>query len=143
MKPWPSSLVVASEQVIPAQCEGVVMAQFESPLRVEDGLIEPNPEAHALEGLYIARTLARDRCEVRVRVLSATLHDQKFMKGSPMVHCEPGMLVTPPTVEQSHVRDTTPKLQDVVAAARQNLNDTESQEFEEVVEYRSTETSLL
>jgi hypothetical protein len=58
MKPWPSSLVVASEQAVPAQCDGVVMAQLECPLRVEDGLIEPSLEAHAPEGIYIARTLA-------------------------------------------------------------------------------------
>jgi hypothetical protein len=35
----------------------VVMGQLESPLRVENGLIEPSPDAHASDGLYIARTL--------------------------------------------------------------------------------------
>jgi hypothetical protein len=34
--PQPSSLVVANNQEIPAQCEEVVMAQLESPLRVEN-----------------------------------------------------------------------------------------------------------
>jgi hypothetical protein len=49
--------VVANDQVIPAQCKRVVMAQLESPLRVENGLVEPSLEAHAPEGLYIASTL--------------------------------------------------------------------------------------
>jgi hypothetical protein len=42
----PSSLVVASDQVIPAQCEGPVMAQLESPHRMENALLEPTLEAH-------------------------------------------------------------------------------------------------
>jgi hypothetical protein len=52
MEPRPSSLVVAKDQVIPAQCEGVVMVQLESPLGVENGLVEPSPEAHPPEGLH-------------------------------------------------------------------------------------------
>jgi hypothetical protein len=36
------------------------------------------------------------------------------------------MLVTPPDVEQPHVWDTTPKLQDMIAAAKPNLSDAES-----------------
>jgi hypothetical protein len=38
--PRPSSLVEANDHVIPAQCEGVVMAQLESPLGVENGQVE-------------------------------------------------------------------------------------------------------
>jgi hypothetical protein len=56
-QPWPSSLVMGNDQVIPAQCEGLVMARFESTLGVENGLIEPSLEAHAPKGLYIARIL--------------------------------------------------------------------------------------
>jgi hypothetical protein len=57
----PFILVVANDQVIAAQCAGVVMARLESPLEVENGLIEPLPEAYAREGLYITRTLVRER----------------------------------------------------------------------------------
>jgi hypothetical protein len=46
-----SSLVVASDMMILAQCKGVVMAQLESPLGVENGLVRLSPEAHASEGL--------------------------------------------------------------------------------------------
>jgi hypothetical protein len=67
MDPLPSSLVVANDQVIPAQCEGVVMAWLESPLRVENCLVVPRPEAHLPEGLYMSRTLVRDCREVPVR----------------------------------------------------------------------------
>jgi hypothetical protein len=54
--PRPSSLVVIKNQVIPAQCEGIVMATLESPLGGEHGLVEPSLEAHPPEGLYRART---------------------------------------------------------------------------------------
>jgi hypothetical protein len=38
--------------MIPAQSEGVVMAGLESTLEVENGLVEPSPEAYAHEGIY-------------------------------------------------------------------------------------------
>jgi hypothetical protein len=44
----------------------------------------------------------------------------------PPAHCEPVTMVTSPDVEQPHVQDTTPKLQGVIAAARQNMSDAES-----------------
>jgi hypothetical protein len=56
LPPSLSSLVVASDQVMPAQCEGVVMTQLKSPHGVENDLVEPSPEAHLPEGIYIART---------------------------------------------------------------------------------------
>jgi hypothetical protein len=50
---------------------------------------------------------------------------------------EPSWLVTPPDVEQSQVRDTSQKLQDVIVAAKPNLSDTESRELEQLLtEYR-------
>jgi hypothetical protein len=78
----PSSLVVANDHVIRAQCEGMVMAELESPLGVENGLVEPSPEAHPPEGLYVARNLVRDRREVSLSVMNAIGPDQKLMKGS-------------------------------------------------------------
>jgi hypothetical protein len=57
------------------------------------------------------------------------------MKRSPLAHCEPVTLVTPPDVEQSQVRDTAPKLQNVIAAARPYLSDAESRDLEELTEY--------
>jgi hypothetical protein len=39
----PSNLVVAKDQVIPAQCEGIVLAKLESPLEVENGPVESSP----------------------------------------------------------------------------------------------------
>jgi hypothetical protein len=80
MEPRPCSLVVANDHAIPAQCHGVVMARLESHLGVENGLVEPNPEAYAPEALYIARSLVRDRREVTVRVLNSTRRD-KLKKG--------------------------------------------------------------
>jgi hypothetical protein len=38
--PRPSILVVAKDQVIPAQCEGIVMARLQSHLGVENGLVD-------------------------------------------------------------------------------------------------------
>jgi hypothetical protein len=80
--PRPSSLVVANDHVIPAQCEGIVMARMENPLGVENGPVEPSPKAYPPEGIYIARTLVQDRQEVPVRVLNATHRDQKLIRGS-------------------------------------------------------------
>lgn len=49
---------------------------------MENGLAEPSPEAHAPEGLYIARTLARDRPDVFMMVLIATRREQQLTKGT-------------------------------------------------------------
>jgi hypothetical protein len=99
------------------------MALLQSPLGVQNDLEEPSSEAQLPKGLYIARTLVQDCWEVPVRVLNATHHNQKLTKGSPLVHCKPVILVTPPDAEQSQVQDTIQKLQDVTAGARQNLSD--------------------
>jgi hypothetical protein len=82
--PRPSSLVVAKNQVIPAQCEGILMARLESPLRVENDLVELSPQAHPSEGIYIARTLVQDRREVLVWVLNAMHRKQDLTRGSPL-----------------------------------------------------------
>jgi hypothetical protein len=73
--PWPFSQEVATDQVIYAQCEEMVMARLETPIEVENDQVELNPEAHPPEGLYIARILVRDRWEVPMRVLNATHHE--------------------------------------------------------------------
>jgi hypothetical protein len=95
VEPWPSSLVVAKNQVIPTQCEGILMARLESSLGVENGLVEQSPQAHLPEGIYIARTLVQDHWEVPVRVLNAMYRKQKLMRGSPLACCEPVTMVTP------------------------------------------------
>jgi hypothetical protein len=79
---------VAKDHVIPAQCEKIVMARMENPLRVENGLVESNPQAHPPEGIYVARTLVQDCLEVPVRVMNATHRDQKLRRGSPLAHSE-------------------------------------------------------
>jgi hypothetical protein len=99
----------------------VVMVGLERVLGVEKSLIIPSPEAHTPKGLYLDRTMVRDHREVQVRVLNVTRHDQRLTKGSRLVHCERVTLVTPPDVEQPQVRDTTLKLQGVIAAARTSL----------------------
>jgi hypothetical protein len=98
--PRPSSLVVARDQVIPAQWKGTVMARLQSHLGVENGLVSPSPQAPPPEGFYIDRTLAQDRQEVPARVLNATHRDQKLTRGSPLAQCEPVTLVTPPELER-------------------------------------------
>jgi hypothetical protein len=69
---------------------------------VENGLVDLSQEAHLPKGLYIARTLVRDRQEVPVRFVIFTC-DQKFTKGSPLAHCEVVTLVTPPSLEKPQV----------------------------------------
>jgi hypothetical protein len=39
-------LVVENDHVTPAQCEGVVTARMENPLRVENGHVEQSVDAH-------------------------------------------------------------------------------------------------
>jgi hypothetical protein len=68
-----------------------------------------------------------------MRVLNATRRDQKLTKGFPLAHCEAVTLVAPPDVGQRQVKDSIPRLQDVMAAAWPNLNNTQSQELEELL----------
>jgi hypothetical protein len=82
-RPQPSSLVVASDLVMHTQYEGVVLALLKSSLQVKNGLVEPRPETHPPEGLYIAKTLVQDCREIPMRVLNATRRDQKLTKDSP------------------------------------------------------------
>jgi hypothetical protein len=131
MEPWPSSLVVANDQVIPAQCVGVVMVRWEIPLGVENGLIESTLEPHLPEGIYIARTLVQDCREVPVRALNAVA-TRSSQNVSPW-HNVSVTLVTPPDLEQTQVCNTTPKLQDVTAPAKPNLSDTEPRELQELL----------
>jgi hypothetical protein len=90
----PSSLVVAEDQVIPAQCEGLVMAGLESPLGVENGLVEPSLEAHMPEGLHSQDPGPRppestfegpECCPLRPEAHERIL----------LAHCEPVTQVTP------------------------------------------------
>jgi hypothetical protein len=55
------------------------------------------------------------------------------MKGFPLAHCEPVMLVTPLNAVESQTQETTPHLQDVVATARPNLSGEGIQEREELI----------
>jgi hypothetical protein len=101
-----------------------------TPLGVENGLLEPSPETHPPEGLYIARTLARDRREVLLWVRNATLRNQqKLTKGSHLTHSEPVTLVALPDVEQPEVQDIAPKLQTVIPSSRPNLSGAEPLEL--------------
>jgi hypothetical protein len=63
-----------------------------------------------------------------LRVLTAG-HEQKIKKGAHTAHCEPVMLVTPPSVVQPWVRDATSTPQDVTAVARPGLKEAESREL--------------
>jgi hypothetical protein len=107
--PRPSSPVVANDHVIPAQCDGIVMARMKNLVGVENSLVEPSPQAHPPEGNYIERTLVPDRQEVPVRVLNATRRDQKLTRGTPLTHCEQFTLVTPPDVGQHQAQDLSSK----------------------------------
>jgi hypothetical protein len=75
-------------------CEGVVMAWLQQKITI--------PEAHTFEELCIARTLALDIQEIRVRVVNATRSDWKLKKEVHLAHCEP-VMVTPADVEQSQI----------------------------------------
>jgi hypothetical protein len=96
----PSSLVVAKDQVKPAQCEGIVMDRLVNPFRVENGLVELSTQAHSPEGICIVRSLVQVCWEVPVRVLNASHRNQKLTRRYLLAHCEPVTLVTPPNLEQ-------------------------------------------
>jgi hypothetical protein len=135
--PRPSSLVMAKDKVIPARCEGIVIARLESPLGVENGLVELSPQAHPPDGIYIARTLVQDCQEVPIRVLNATHRDQKLTRGSPLAHCEPVTLVTLPDMGEPHARDSSTKLQDITETVRPHLSKEEFKDLEELLtEYK-------
>ncbi|XP_023716570.1 uncharacterized protein LOC111869344 [Cryptotermes secundus] len=131
--PRPSSLVDAKDNVNPAQSEGIVMAKMENHLGVENGLVEPSPQAQPTEGIYVVRTLVQDCQEVPVRVMNVTHKDQNLRRGSPLAHCEPVTLVTFPDVGQPTAPGRKPKLADVTTATKPHLNAMEFQELEELV----------
>ncbi|XP_023721756.1 uncharacterized protein LOC111872274, partial [Cryptotermes secundus] len=131
--PCPSSLLVAKDHVIPARSEGIVMARMENLLGVENGLVEPNPQAHQPEGIYVAMTLVQDCQEVPVRVMNVTNKDQILRRGSPLSHCEPVTLVALPEMGQPPAPGLTPKVADVTTAAKPHLNTREFQELEDLV----------
>jgi hypothetical protein len=70
--PQPSTIVVPKDYVIPAPCDGIVTDRLETPLGVENGLVEPSPHPHPPEGLDMARTLVQDRRKVPVRGFNVT-----------------------------------------------------------------------
>jgi hypothetical protein len=114
----------------------MVMIRLDSHLGIENVLVEPSPRAHPPEEIHIARTLVQDSQEVSGRVMNATHCDQKLTKGSPLAHCESVTLVTPPDLDQPQARDSSSKLQDIIATARPHLSNREFQELEELlVEY--------
>jgi hypothetical protein len=92
------------------QCERVVMAWLESPLRVENCQVGQSLGTHLPQGIYIVRTMVWDHQEVPVRVLNATCRYKKLTKESFLAHCELVMLVTPPDVEQPQVWDSYPEV---------------------------------
>jgi hypothetical protein len=94
--PCPSSLVVAKENVIRSQREGEMMARMEITPGVENGLVEPNPQAHQPEGIQITRTVIQDRQEIPVRIVYTTHGDQNLTRGSPLAQCELVTMVIPP-----------------------------------------------
>jgi hypothetical protein len=70
------------------------MARLENSVGVENGLVEPSPQAHPPEGIYIASTLVQGRQEVLVRVLNATHRDQTLTRRSFLAHCKTATLTT-------------------------------------------------
>jgi hypothetical protein len=59
--------------MMPAKCEGILMARSESPLEVESSLVEQRLQAHPHAEIDIARTLDRGRREVPLGALNALL----------------------------------------------------------------------
>jgi hypothetical protein len=114
---------------------GSSVCKIGEPLEMVNGLVESSPESHPPRILH-SQDPFRDPREVLVRVLNTTRREQKLMKGFSQTFYEPVTLVTPLGVEEPRVRDTSPKLQDMIPPARQNLSDAESQELNELlIEY--------
>jgi hypothetical protein len=80
---WLWSPGAAKDQVMPAKCEGILMARSKSPLKVESSLVEQRLQAHPHAEMDIARTLDRGRREVPLRAYAL------------LTHSEPVTLVTP------------------------------------------------
>jgi hypothetical protein len=68
-----------------------------------------------------------------VRILNTTHRDQKLTRGSPLAHCEPVTMVTPPGGEQPQTQDLGSKLEDTVTAARPHLTNGKIQGLEELL----------
>jgi hypothetical protein len=73
---------MANDQVIPEQCEGGLTARLQNPTERKI-VVEPSPEAHTPEGLYILGTLVHGRQEVSLGFLNATCRERKLKKRPP------------------------------------------------------------
>jgi hypothetical protein len=67
-----SSLELVNDKLIPAQCEGVMMARWESPVGVGNIQVELSPDDHPPKVFYIVRGLVRGHQEVPASILTAT-----------------------------------------------------------------------
>jgi hypothetical protein len=93
-------------------------------LGVENGLVEPSPQAYPPEGTYLARTLVRHRREVSVRVMIDTRRDQKLQVSQSRCRLHPIWNSLRP-------ENWSSKLQDVITAAMPRLSKGEFQVLEE------------
>jgi hypothetical protein len=132
-------LVVAKDQIIPEQCEGIVMARLQSQLGVVNEVVETSLQAPMPEGICIARSLVQHRQGMTVSVLNATHHEQKLTRRSPLAQCEPVTLVTQTDLERQLDQESSSKLQNVTEGGRTHLSNGEFREIEELLaEYKDT-----
>jgi hypothetical protein len=88
VQPISSRLSLVSDEVIPAQCERVVMASLEAPLGATTILIEPSQKS-SQDGVFIAMTLVRAGPRVPVRIMNQVVNE-----GTTIGHGEPAMWAT-------------------------------------------------
>jgi hypothetical protein len=103
------------------------MAGLERHLGVGGGLIESSPETH------VARSLVWSCMEVTVRIMSTTNRDQTLAKEFCSAYCKPVTLAFPLGAADPQTQETAPQFEDVLAAARPNVNNEETQKVEEFI----------
>jgi hypothetical protein len=134
-QPKYARLSLVGDEVIPAQCEMVVMARLVAPLGATNVLIEPSQKGSRV-GVFIARTLVRARPRVPVRIMNVTSHNQVLRDGTDIGHGEPAVWAS--TIdyqkpEPRRKRSLCKQLREVIVGARPNLSVREAQALEELM----------
>jgi hypothetical protein len=115
---------MASEKVIPTQCQRVVAKD----LKAAHSLEELALKISCKKGFYIAMNLNQAQQEVPIRIMNMRNQDQVLAEGTTLSHCKPVMWAA----SANGLEPQTPwtqglckQLQEVVSGNRLNLNNGE------------------
>lgn len=116
--------MLASDKVIPTQCQRVVTEQLKAAHSLEELALKISCKT----GLYIARNLNQAQQEVSIRIINMCNQDQVLGEGTTLRHCKLVMWVAPANglePQTPWTQGLCKQLQEVVSGNRLILNNGE------------------